>query len=62
LRLQETPQKNLIEDLQRTSMLINPAETQTDNLIWKYHWSVKKELEKRTTTELAKALKLSGKK
>jgi len=62
LRLEETPQKNLIEDLQRTAMLINPAEAQPDNLIWKYHWSVKNELEKRTTTELAKALKLSKKK
>ena len=62
LRLEETPQKNLIEDLQRTSMLINPAEPQTENLIWKYHWSVKNELEKRATTELAKALKIADKK
>jgi hypothetical protein len=62
LRLQETPQKSLIEDLQRTSMLVNPAETHTDNLIWKYHWSVKNELENRTTTELAKALKIVDKK
>lgn len=62
LRLEETPQKNLIEDIQRTSMLVNPAEPHTDNLIWKYHWSVKNELEKRTTTELAKALKVAGKK
>jgi hypothetical protein len=62
LRLQDTPQKNLIEDLQRTSTLVNPAETQSDNLIWKYHWSVKNELEKRTTTELAKALKIADKK
>lgn len=62
LRLQETPQKNLIEDLQRTSMLVNPAEPQPENLIWKYHWSVKNELEKRATTELAKALKIADKK
>jgi hypothetical protein len=62
LRLQETPQKNLIEDLQRTSMLVNPAEPQADNLIWKYHWSVKNEMEKRATTELAKALKIAEKK
>ncbi|MEP6662766.1 MAG: hypothetical protein ABJC04_03780 [Verrucomicrobiota bacterium] len=57
LRLQETPRKNLIEDLQRTAMLVNPAEPKSDNLVWKYHWSVKNELEKRTTVELAKALK-----
>lgn len=62
LRLQETPQADLIEDIQRTSMLVNPSEPQTDNLIWKYHWSVKNELEKRTTTELAKALKIADKK
>src|SRR4051794_10641658 len=60
LRLQETPRKNLIEDLQRTSMLINPAEQKSENLVWKYHWTVKNELEKRTTTELKKALKIAG--
>ena len=62
LRLEETPRKNLIEDLQRTSMLVNPDEPHSDNLIWRYHWSVKNELDKRTTTELAKALKVAGKK
>ena len=57
LQLGEAPQKILIEDLQRTSTLVNPAEKQTENLIWKYHWSVSRELEKRIMTDLAKALK-----
>jgi hypothetical protein len=60
LDLQKNSQAQLIEDLQRTSMLINPAEPQSDNLIWRYHWSVAKELEKRSEANLVKALKLAG--
>ena len=62
MQLQETPQKNLIEDLQRTAMLVKPEESQPDNLVWKYHWSVSNELEKRATAEVARALKTARKK
>ena len=57
--LEELPNKALTEDFQRTLTLIDPAKQDADNLIWKYHWTVSNELEKRSESTLAKALKLA---
>lgn len=46
-------------DYQRTLTLINPAHDETNNLIWLYHWTVSNELEKRSESNLEKALKLA---
>jgi hypothetical protein len=53
------PNKALMEDYQRTLMLVDPATQQPGNLIWKYHWTVSNELEKRSESTLLRALKMA---
>src|SRR6266700_2733945 len=58
LLIQQLPRlddKALVEDLQRTAMLVDPKAAQLDNLIWKYQVSVKNELQKRSERRLARA-------
>jgi hypothetical protein len=54
-------EKALVDDLQRTAMLVDPKTPQLDNLVWKYYVSVKKELEQRSDHRLARALERAGK-
>jgi len=57
--LEQLPNKALTEDFQRTQMLVDPSKQEPENLIWKYHWTVSNELEKRSKSTLATALKLA---
>lgn len=57
--MQDLPNKNLLEDFQRTLMLVDPSLHQPENLIWKYHWTVSNELEVRSESTLLRALKLA---
>jgi len=47
----------LVDDLQRTLMLIDPKVQQVDNLVWKYHWAVKHHLDRRVERRVARLLK-----
>jgi hypothetical protein len=49
-------------DFQRTLTLIDPASDETNNLIWQYHWTISNELEKRSESNLEKALKMAREK
>lgn len=49
-------------DYQRTLTLIDPAGAETNNLIWQYHWTISNELEKRSESNLEKALKMAREK
>jgi len=54
--LQELPALNdrsLAEDLQRTAMVIDPKTPNLDNLVWKFHVSVRNELRRRAEHRLA---------
>ena len=55
----ELPNKVLIDDFQRTLLLIDPGSKQTANPIWKYHWVVSNELEARSESTLKQARKLA---
>jgi len=57
--LESLPNSVVMQDYQRTLTLIDPAASQPDNLVWKYHWTVSQELEKRSESTLVKALKLA---
>jgi hypothetical protein len=57
--LERLPNKSLVEDYQRTLTLVDPAKQDAENLIWKYHWTVSNELERRSESALARALKLA---
>ena len=58
--VQELPSLNtrgLVEDLQRTAMLIDSSKSQPENFVWKYHQCVKNEMFRRSETRAAQALK-----
>jgi hypothetical protein len=54
--------QELLDDFQRTLLLVDPYSTQTNNLIWKYHWMLSEELDKRSVDMLARAHKLAAEK
>ncbi len=62
--LRELPKlsnKSLIEDWQRTVILVDPGANQPENLIWRYHWTVRKEMEVRSVSSIEHARKLAEK-
>ena len=59
LLVQELPDLNdqaLVQDLQRTAMAVDTKTQQLDNLVWKYHVSVRNELKRRSEKRLEAAL------
>lgn len=59
LLVQELPamsERSLVQDLQRTAMLVDAKAQQLDNLLWKYHVSVRNELKRRAEKRLDRAL------
>jgi len=57
--LPEQSDKVLIDDFQRTMMLVDPGSKHPESLIWTYHWTVSNELERRSESTLRRALKLA---
>ena len=57
--LQKISNRDLRDDFQRTLTLVDPSVQQPQNLIWKYHWTVSNELEKRSESSLARALEIA---
>ena len=57
--LEELPNKVLLDDFERTLTLVDPSERELENLIWKYHWTVSNEMEKRSHSALDHALKMA---
>jgi hypothetical protein len=51
--------KALLDDFQRTLLLVDPTAEQPENLIWKYHWTVSNELEQRAESTIKRAVELS---
>ena len=59
LMIQSLPklsENELWEDYQRTAMLVDIKTPQMDNLIWKYHVSVKNELDRRIERRVERAI------
>jgi len=59
--LPATDEKVLLDDLERTTLLIDPKTRDLNNFVWKYQVSVKKELERRSEQRLSRALKRADK-
>lgn len=58
--IQELPalsDKALVDDWQRTVLLVDPKTPQLENLLWKYHVSVNNELRRRADKRLQAVLK-----
>ena len=60
LAMPKLNQKEMLDDFQRTLLLIDPYSQQTNNLIWKYHWTVSNELERKGESTLERARKLAA--
>lgn len=52
--------KEVLDDFQRTLLLVDPYSNQTNNLIWRYHWMLSEELDKRSVDLLSRAHKLAA--
>ena len=60
LDMHKLPNRALLEDFQRTLLLVDPNSQQPSNhLIWNYHWTVSHELDRRSEGTLMRALKLA---
>ncbi len=60
LLIQELPGTSdavLAADLQRTALLIDASKPDLDNLVWKYHISVRNELKKRAERRIAQLIR-----
>ncbi len=58
--MQNFTNKELFDDFQRTLMLVDPSAQHPENLIWKYHWTVSNELERREETSLKRAHEIAN--
>ena len=54
--LVDLDERSLVDDLQRTSLLVDPKSHDVENPVWKYHVSVKKEVQQRAERRLAAVL------
>jgi hypothetical protein len=50
---------DLLDDFQRTMMVVDPSISATQNLIYNYHWYISGELDRRSTEALRSALELA---
>jgi hypothetical protein len=50
--LQDLNERALVEDLQRTALVVDPKSPDLDSPVWKYYTSVKKELQSRAERRL----------
>ena len=60
--LKEIPKlsnKDLMDDFQRTVILVDPTIKQTGNPLYDYHWTVSNELDKRSEDTLVRARKMA---
>jgi hypothetical protein len=55
----ELSNKALLEDWQRTVILIDPSSHLPSNAVWRYYWGVRNEMERRSESSIQKALKLA---
>jgi hypothetical protein len=60
-RLPSLNDRDLVDDLERTSMLVDPKAPDRDDLVWKYYESVKKELQNRSKARLHQAVERAEK-
>ena len=51
--------KQLVEDWQRTVTLVDSTANQPSNSVWRYYWSVRLEMEKRSESIIERARKLA---
>jgi len=58
--MEQSTTKELWDDFHRTLTLVDPAVQSQTNLVWKYHWTVSNELERRDQNALKRAREIAG--
>ena len=58
--LEKLSNKQLVEDWQRTVILVVPDANQPSNSVWRYYWTVRNQMEKRSESIIERARKLAG--
>lgn len=56
LNLDDVSDETLVDDMQRAAMVVDPEVKQTDNLVWRFYWSINNEVEKRAQKRLSRVL------
>ncbi len=57
--LDKLSNKELVEDWQRTVILVDPGSHQPSNAVWRYYWTVRNAMERRGENIIQRALKLA---
>ena len=57
--LESLSNKQIVEDWQRTVTLVDPSANQPSNSVWRYYWTVRKEMERRSGDIIERARKLA---
>jgi hypothetical protein len=57
--LDKISDKELIEDWQRTVIMVDPGSYQPSNAVWRYYWTVRKKMEVRSGNFIERARKLA---
>lgn len=57
--LDKLPHKQLLDDYQRTVLLVDPGAHQPSNAVWRYYWTVRNQMEHRSETSIIRALRLA---
>ena len=58
--LESLSNKQIVEDWQRTVTLVDPGANQPSNSVWRYYWTVRKEMERRSGDIIERARKLAA--
>ena len=58
--LDQLPNPILVDDWQRTVILVDPSTYQPSNAVWRYYWGVRKEMERRGYDRIVQARKLAA--
>ena len=58
--LDQLPNPILVDDWQRTVILVDPSTYQPSNAVWRYYWGVRKEMERRGYDRIEQARKLAA--
>jgi hypothetical protein len=51
----------VVDDFQRTLLIVNPTESHPESPVWRYHWTVSRQLEERAYTVVERARKIAEK-
>jgi hypothetical protein len=58
--LDKLSNKALIEDWQRTVILVDPGANQPSNAVWRYYWTVRNQMERRAESTIERARRLAN--